>query len=483
MRVDLDQIEFYHGPSGPPLSTSAKNVPPNHAPVHVPRYLQQSFSTGFGFCPGPCEVPLGQSPPLTGTTYEWNIFDFEINHVYGPTRPEMTKDVESPVTPVTTNMPASGDILLGRGSSALAFSEPVPLTDSAKTIPCPSGPDLDHIPDKRGNDLPDTVPDTQEMETSQLSCTPCVTAPVSAPEPAPEQANCVSSNLSVVGDFQQGLAKRKLSTMEPSDSSDSGDYENDSEPSQTSNLGENPCSRANKASERAEDPSTIEDTPATSRPSSPPTARSTLECSRARTTLSSKPPVRYPSIAVVIPSTSWKQGAARTSTRAAAAVCKKRLRSGRGTGDHQDENTPYDTAQPCQKRKKRRPSIRPLSDPSKSSVPISPHRSGAIQRLHGSAILTVESNTGLKPAYFFTFVPDPSPMLPPAHTAVIPPLKHTYTSDENALLVRLREKEKMSWSEITTHFPGRKMSSLQVHYSTKLRHKASSRSGKSRRRE
>ncbi|EKV04532.1 hypothetical protein PDIG_88800 [Penicillium digitatum PHI26] len=214
--------------------------------------------------------------------------------------------------------------------------------------------------------------------------------------------------------------------MEPSDISDSGDYENDSEPSQTSNLGENPCSRANKASERAEDPSTIEDTPATSRPSSPPTARSTLKCSRARTTLSSKPPVRYPSIAVVIPSTSGKQGAARTSTRAAAAVCKKRLRLGRGTGDHQDENTPYDTAQPCQKRKKRRPSIRPLSDPSKSS---------------------------------------------------------TYTSDENALLVRLKEKEAMSWSEITTHFPGRNMSSLQVHYSTKLRHKASSRSGRPKKRQ
>ncbi|KAJ5971787.1 uncharacterized protein N7479_001705 [Penicillium vulpinum] len=314
------------------------------------------------------------------------------------------------------------------------------------------------------------------METSQLSCTPCVTAPV----PAPEQANCVSSNLYVVGDFRQELAKRKLSTMEPSES---GVYENDSEPSQTSNLGENPCSRANKASERAEDPSTIEDTPVTSSPSSLPPARSTLKCSQARTTLSSKPPVRYPSIAVVIPSTSWKQGAARTSTRAAAAVCKKRLRSGRGTSIHQDENTPYDTAQPCQKRKKRRPSIRPLSGPSKSSVPISSHRSGAIQGLYGSAILTVESNTGLKPVYFFTFVPDPSPMLPPVHTAVIPPLKHVYTSDENALLVRLKEQEAMSWSEITTHFPGRNMSSLQVHHSTKLRHKASSRSGRPKKRQ
>ncbi|KAJ5588700.1 hypothetical protein N7537_011378 [Penicillium hordei] len=263
MRVDLDQIEFYHGPSCPPLSTSAKSVPPNHAPAHVPRYLQQSFPTGIGFCPGPCEVPLGQSPPLTGTTHEWNIFDFEINHVYGPTPPEMTKDVGPPMT---TDIPAACDILLDRGSSALAFSGPVPSTHSARIIPCPAGPNhLDPIsPDMRGDDLPETVPDTQ------LSCTPCVTAPVSAPEPAPEQANCVSSSLSVVGDFQQELAKRKLSTMEPSDRSDSGNYENDSEPSQTSNLGENPCSRANKASERAEDPSTIENTPATSRLSFPP---------------------------------------------------------------------------------------------------------------------------------------------------------------------------------------------------------------------
>ncbi|KAJ5201321.1 Protein of unknown function DUF3435 [Penicillium cf. viridicatum] len=181
---------------------------------------------------------------------------------------------------------------------------------------------------------------------------------------------------------------------------------------------------------------------------------------------------KFQTPAMVIPSKSSKQRATRTSTRAATAAYKKRLRLGRGTSDHQDENTPYNTAQPYQKRKKRRPSIRPLSDPSESSVPISSHRSGAIQRLHRSAILTVESNTGLKPAYFFTFVPDPSPMLPPAHTAVIPPLKHTYTSDENALL-----------SKITTHFLGRNMSSLQVHYSTKLRHKASSQSRRPKKRQ
>jgi hypothetical protein len=203
-------------------------------------------------------------------------------------------------------------------------------------------------------------------------------------------------------------------------------------------------------------------------------------------TLSSDIPVRYSSIAVVVPSPSpsWKTGATRTTTRAAAAVCKKRLRSGRGIGNHQDGNTSfYDPEQPSQKRKKRRPSIRPLSDPSDSSVPVSSHCSDAIQGVRGRAILTVDTNSGLKPAYFFTFVPDPSPMLSQPHTAVNSGKLRPYTSDENALLVRLKEKEAMSWSEITTHFPGRTMSSLQVHYSTKLRHKASSRSGKPRRRE
>jgi hypothetical protein len=152
MSVNLDRIEFYHGPSRPRPYTNAKSVPPDHVPAHVPPCFQQTFPAGFGFRPGPWEVPLGQSPFLTGTTQEWNIFDFEINNVYGPTLPEMRKDVE-PAMP--TAMPAARDILLDRGSSALAFADPVPLADSAKTIPCPAGPDsLEHIsPDIQGSGL------------------------------------------------------------------------------------------------------------------------------------------------------------------------------------------------------------------------------------------------------------------------------------------------------------------------------------------
>lgn len=187
-----------------------------------------------------------------------------------------------------------------------------------------------------------------------------------------------AKDLSTVGDSQQESAKRKLSITGPSDSMHPGDYEKDTEPSQASDLGENPCFRANDAPDQAKDSGTAEDKLAPSGPSAPPIMRSTSEYSRARTSLSSDIPVRYPSIAVVVPPLSWKQGATRTSTRAAAAVCKKRLRSGRGSGNHQDGNAISDTDQPCQKRKKRRPSIRPFSDLSEPSIPVSSHCSGAI---------------------------------------------------------------------------------------------------------
>lgn len=80
----------------------------------------------------------------------------------------MTKDVEPAVT---TNMPAARDIPLDRESSALAFSEPVPSTDSASTTPCPSGPDqVDHtLPDMRGNDLPGKLAQYMMMKVGHHS--------------------------------------------------------------------------------------------------------------------------------------------------------------------------------------------------------------------------------------------------------------------------------------------------------------------------
>ncbi|KAK1146190.1 hypothetical protein N8T08_003280 [Aspergillus melleus] len=443
MWVDLDQIEFYHGPSRqPPSSTSAKNAPPGHASSQAPRNFQGSFPAGFGFCPRPFEAPLGQVLPLTGATHEWNIFDVEIDNVYDATQPPMTEDVEAAVT---TIMSTARDILVDGERSTLAFLEPVLLKVSTTSDSCLA--EANHLdcshPGMRENGLPDAVPDTKKMETSRLSCVPCVTAPT----PAPEQANNALSNQSAMGNSEQESAKRKLPITGPcsSGSMHPGDCEKDTEPSQISDLGEDPCPRANDAPELARVSGTAEDKSGPSGSFSPPTVYSTPECSGARTIQGSDSPARYLSIAVVILPPSWKQGATRTSTRAAAAMCKKRLCSERDTDNHHDGNaTFYDTEQPGQKRKKRRPSIRPLSDPPDASIPVSCHCSGAIQGVRGSAFLTIESNSSLKPAYYFTFVPNPEPMLSQPYTDDIPEKQRPYTSDENALLVRLKERETMS---------------------------------------
>ncbi|KAL1845529.1 hypothetical protein Plec18170_009725 [Paecilomyces lecythidis] len=44
-----------------------------------------------------------------------------------------------------------------------------------------------------------------------------------------------------------------------------------------------------------------------------------------------------------------------------------------------------------------------------------------------------------------------------------------FSADEDALLIDLKEVDRLSWSEIAKHFPGRSTGSLQVRYSTKLK--------------
>ncbi|KAJ6070559.1 hypothetical protein N7467_011878 [Penicillium canescens] len=116
----------------------------------------------------------------------------------------------------------------------------------------------------------------------------------------------------------------------------------------------------------------------------------------------------------------------------------------------------------------------------------------------GRAILTIETQ-GSEPTFFFTLVPDNvcSTSYVAAHS---PPhnsekagrvLKRSlsinrstrgkskcqpYSTDENNLLVKLKEEGRLTWKEIADHFPGRKLSALQVHYSTKLRHQRAKRS-------
>lgn len=111
----------------------------------------------------------------------------------------------------------------------------------------------------------------------------------------------------------------------------------------------------------------------------------------------------------------------------------------------------------------------------------------------GQAVFTIDSE-GPKPTFHLTLVPDNirSPTyLSTNSTKVIAPSRKQKQSmikcrgsqasgkfrpcslNEDYLLVKLKEEERLTWGEITAHFPGRKFSSLQVHYSTELKHRSS----------
>ncbi|RAK96548.1 SANT/Myb-like DNA-binding domain-containing protein [Aspergillus ibericus CBS 121593] len=422
MKVNLDQIEFYHGPSGQLPSPGGKQLPP----PQFARSSQPSFATGFAFRPGLFEAPLERGRPSAVTSQVWNAFDIEINKTYGDVGHQTAEDSEPTAT---TAAPVTLDIPLDLGSYSLALSESAPIKAST--------------PETRQNDLP---------------------------------ASNAPGNLFAYGISQQESAKPEVSATGTcgSDCVDAGYCGKDTESRWASDLGGNPCAHA---PERAKDVAgTAEATSPASGPSAQSNEYSSPKSSGAPTAPTSDSLVRYPSIAVVVPPPSWKQGAIRTSTRVAAAACNKRLRSGRDVGNQQDRDVPFpNTERPSQKRQKRRPANKLHHSPQGPSIPASCHCSGDIRGLRGSAFLTVESSSGLKPAYYFTFVPDTSPILSRPNMADTPGKQKPYSSDENALLVRLKEREGLSWSEIAKQFPERNMSSLQVHYSTKLRRKASTR--------
>ncbi|PKX99501.1 uncharacterized protein P174DRAFT_353064, partial [Aspergillus novofumigatus IBT 16806] len=160
-----------------------------------------------------------------------------------------------------------------------------------------------------------------------------------------------------------------------------------------------------------------------------PNSRCSPECSASLATPSVNRPESYPSITVVVPAPPWvRESVTRTTTRVAALSCKKRLQSSRDADDPQDPEVsiPGGTRQ--------RPKTKLPANPMLTQTP------------------SVDTSGKQKP----------------------------YTSDENALLVRLKEREGMPWAEIAAHFPKRSASSLQVHYSTKLRHKANTRAKRPR---
>ena len=190
-----------------------------------------------------------------------------------------------------------------------------------------------------------------------------------------------------------------------------------------------------------------------------------------------------------------------TRSTTKAMTRKRRLQydqvgdSGHSTGTSSID--PTDRVGEKQQRQRKKPKYAAGAVSASGRNPVLSDVSPENQNIPGRAILTVQSG-GLKPAYFFTFMPEPIPKSSPpgpyrrradrdqsmsaGSSATISGKPRPYTSDENARLVRLKEREGMSWAEIAEYFPGRNSSSLQVHYSTKLRQKATARSRKRQRR-
>ncbi|THC88102.1 hypothetical protein EYZ11_012450 [Aspergillus tanneri] len=127
MWANLDQIEFYHGPSGQPPSTSEKRPP-----TYVTQF-QCSFPTRSAFVQGPMNIPeypapLEQEPPSTAINHAWNAFDVEMIET-------------EPV--VTTDILATLDASLDLGSDPLSLSEPVAFEDCV--TPALTTDQLDHV--------------------------------------------------------------------------------------------------------------------------------------------------------------------------------------------------------------------------------------------------------------------------------------------------------------------------------------------------
>jgi hypothetical protein len=279
-----------------------------------------------------------------------------------------------------------------------------------------------------------------------------------SPAAASEAAGIASGSLSVCGDSRQ----------EPDNHATHG-------PPCSPDQDRDSCLTTINATEQTKNPEAAK---GKSTPSCQPyqsNARSSPEYSASITTPIVDRPESYPSIAVVVPAPPWTRGkVARATTRVTALTCKKRLRSSRDGDDHQDPEVSSPGATRQRPKKKSKPTAKSLRHSLGGSDPVPCDCSRAMHEVHGRAILTVESS-GQKPAYYLTFVPDASPMLTQTPSADTSGKQKPYTSDENALLVRLKEREGMPWAEIAAHFPERSASSLQVHYSTKLRHKATTR--------
>jgi hypothetical protein len=457
--VNLDQIEFYYGPSPrQPRNTLAATNEKRPALANVSQPFQRSFfpteTVFIQNAPAPTNTadssaPLTHEWSSTATTKPWNAFDVAITNFYVGTasQPETVAENKSLIT---TDIPGALQSPLDLTNCSLSLSEPAAFEDPTT----PTTPTTNEI--EQENALSGNILETIDMATPRQSISPAV---------ASESTSNTSGSLLMCDDSQQEPVNNAA-------------YE----PTCNSDQDRDPCPMTINASEQTNNPEAAK---GKSTPSCEPyqsNACSSPECSASVTTPSVDRPESYPSIAVVVPAPPWaRRKATRATTRVAAITCKKRLRSSRDSDDHQDPQVSIPDSIRQRPKKKSKPAAEFLRHSLGGSEPVSCDCSRAIHEVRGRAILTVESS-GQKPAYYLTFVPDASPILtqtPPADTSG---KQRPYTSDENALLVRLREREGMPWAEIAAHFPQRSASSLQVHYSTKLRRKATTRYGRLRRR-
>ncbi|KAE8162660.1 hypothetical protein BDV40DRAFT_157250 [Aspergillus tamarii] len=458
MQVNLDQIEFYYGPSHQKARSTLASTGGNRpALTHVTQpFRRSSFATESFFiqAQAPTNIldssaPLTHERPSTGITNPQNVFDVEISNFYGGAASQPQMITESKCL-VTTDIPGTPESPLDLMKCPLSLSKPPAFEDSTT----PTSPTTNEL--EQENALSSNILDAIDTATSDHSMSPIV---------AFESSSNVRSSLSMGGDFQQEPVNNAIdkSPCIP-------DHDRD------------PCLTTTNAPEQTGNPEVAEDK---SIPSCQPyqsNAPSSPECSASLATPSVDRLESYPSIAVVVPVPPWARGkVTRTTTRVAAVTCKKRLRN-RGSGnDYRDPEVSIPDATRQRPKEKPKSRMKPLRHSQGGSDPVPCHCSRAIHEVSGRAMLTVESS-GLRPAYYFTFVPDASPILaqtPPVDTSG---KQRPYTSEENALLVRLKERERMSWAEIAAHFPERSASSLQVHYSTRLRHKATTQAKRLRRR-
>jgi hypothetical protein len=313
---------------------------------------------------------------------------------------------------VTRVIPATPEAALDLTHHPLSLLEPPAIKDST-TLTLPTANKLDQDITVSCN-IPNTI----------NSATPC--QPMS-PAAASDLASNPSGSLTMCGDPQQ--EPYKIITLELSCDLNRGRWDRDPY-SSTSNAPEQ-----TKVSETGEGMST---------PSCQPyqlNTRCSLECSTSPAPLSVNRLELYPLIAVVVPAPPWVRGrVTRTTTRAAALSYKKQLQTSRDADDPQDHEVLIPSTTQQRLKKKSKPTAKSLRHSLGGSDLVLCNYSHAMQEVRGRAILSVESSR-LKPAYYLIFIPNASPMLTQTPSVDTSGKQKPYTSDENALLVRLKERE------------------------------------------